>query len=231
MKSIRKVFVGFMLLAALGLSALALVNYGKPATPPLIHGVVLLAPQPIADFSLQDHRGHSFTNARLAGQWHILSYGYTDCPDICPTTLHVLSQLEERLENEDQYADLEVLFYTIDPLRDTVEHLAQYVPYFSDTFIGLAPGPQYADCLPFERSLGIQAVITPMPPEKQNLKGYTVSHGMMMYLINPRGELQAIFKPETTTADIQFFSVEQLYKDYVALRDYYDRSPRATGPA
>ncbi|MFT7320948.1 SCO family protein [Congregibacter sp.] len=221
MNLIKKALVAFILLAALGSSALALINFGKPAKPPLIHGVVLLAPQPIAEFSLQDHRGQSFTNTRLAGQWHIVSYGYTDCPDICPTTLQVLSQLEERLENEDQYADLEVLFYTIDPLRDTVEHLAQYVPYFSDRFVGLAPGAQYADCLPFERSLGIQAVITPMPPGKQNLKGYTVSHGMMMYLINPQGELQAIFKPETTTSDVQFFSVDQLYNDYVALRNYY----------
>jgi protein SCO1/2 len=221
MKPLNKALIAFILLAALGLSTFAVINFGTSATPPLIHGVVLLAPQPIAEFSLQDHRGNSFTNTRLVGQWHIVSYGYTDCPDICPTTLHELSILEKRLESEGQYTDLEVLFYTIDPLRDTIDQLAQYVPFFSERFIGLAPGTQYADSLPFERSLGIQAAITPMPPEKQDFKGYTVSHGMMMYLINPQGELQAIFKPGTTTGDSQFFAVDQLYKDYVALRNYY----------
>lgn len=222
MKSLNIKLLVFAILVMLGGSVFAALYFNKSDGPPLIQGVVLAEPQPLDGFSLQDHTGERFNNASLRGRWHIVSYGYTDCPDICPTVLSELSKLERQLASDDKFTDMNVLFYTIDPQRDTNERLAKYIPYFSDNFVGLAPGDQYADALPFERSLGIQAGITPLPPEENHFKGYTVSHGTMMYLLNPKAELQAIFKPETAVNGAQSFKSTQLYADYVALRRYYE---------
>ena len=151
MKPLKTMLIAVVIFTILGCSVFAALYFNQPVSPPLIQGVVLATPQPVEKFSLLDHSGKPFTNARLKGRWHIVSYGYTDGPDICPTTLSDLSKLERQLASDGEYTDLDVLFYTIDPQRDTVERLAQYVPYFSDDFVGLAPGEQYADALPFWR--------------------------------------------------------------------------------
>jgi len=192
--------------------------------PPKIHGVLIPEARNISEFSLIDHHGQTFSNPDLKNVWHIFSYGFTDCPDICPTTLSKLAKLEKKLYETQQYEDVRMLFYTIDPKRDTVERLSEYVQFFGKSFVGLTWGLELAtNHVPLETSLGIVSSITPLPPEEavDDIKGYHVSHGVMLYLINPEGKLQAIFKPHIDKHGVHSFSFDQIYRDYLAVRGYF----------
>ena len=190
-------------------------------SPPKINGVVIPNAQTLKSFSLVSHQNTLYNNQSLLGNWHILSYGYTDCPDICPTTLALLAQVEQKVIASGEYTDLEILFYTIDPQRDTVAKLAQYIPFFSSHFIGLTPSLQSNSYIDFEQSLGIQGVLTPLPTGNTDFKGYSVSHGVMLYVLNAEGKLQAILKPDVDIQGIHSFDSEQIYQDYRALRNYF----------
>ncbi len=193
-------------------------------TPPKIQGVVVPEGRALQPFKLVDHHHREFTEQSLRDRWFLLSYGFTDCPDVCPTTLSKLAKFEKRLRREGRYTDLRVLFYTVDPQRDTVEHLAQYVKFFSEDFIGLTYGPELAtNHIPLERTLGMVTAIDPLPHEeaKWDDKGYSVSHGVVLYLINPQGKLQAILKPDINRHGAHFFDGEKIYRDYLALRQYF----------
>ena len=194
------------------------------ATLPIIHGAIVPQRKDIDEFILQDHLGNVFSNKQLLGRWNLLSYGYTSCPDICPTTLHVLNGLKKKLKQVEHFSELQILFYSIDPKRDTVARLSQYMAFFDDEFIGLTGGesePEKAQ--DFEKSLGIKAVLTPVAADEKNndSEDYTVAHGVMLYLINPRGQLQAVLKPQLSEMGVQHFTSEQLMKDYIALREHY----------
>jgi len=219
--------------AALSLSLLSvaafvgvnLLLFSLAQKPPKIQGVLVPEGRTLDAFSLVDHDNQAFTSQSLLGKWSLLSYGFTDCPDICPTTLNKLAQVEKKLAHENRFADLQILFYTVDPQRDTVVRLAQYVKFFSKNFVGLTYGPELGtDHVPLERSLGIMSSIDPLPAEEAKLdyKGYSVSHGVMLYLINPAGKLQAILKPEVNQYGMHFFDSEKVYRDYVSIRSYLE---------
>ena len=199
-----------------------------PAKPPLINGILISEAVILDKFSILDHNNVSFTNKQLEGKWHLLSYGYTNCPDVCPTVLSVLSAVSATLNQQQRYSDLGFLFYSIDHQRDTVTHLAQYLPYFNKDFIGLTYIDSMVDtALPFETSLGMISIIKSVQSEQTNnsteykqFKSYTVSHGFMLYLINPQGHLQAVFKPSETKDGSLYFTEQQIIDDYLAIRNY-----------
>jgi protein SCO1/2 len=192
----------------------------KPASPPLIQGVLLPEARPLDNFSLLDHSNQAFTNRDLLGRWHLVSYGFTTCPDVCPTTLVTLAQLANRLEAENR-EPINVLFYTVDHRRDTAAQIAAYLPFFHQQFLGLTHLDDSSNPhLPFEQSLGIQARLTPTDFNSTDSNDYQVSHGVTLFLINPMGELQAIFKPGADLNGSQVFDPQQLYKDYRQVRDY-----------
>ncbi|EAW31233.1 putative SCO1/SenC family protein (copper-binding protein) [marine gamma proteobacterium HTCC2143] len=190
-------------------------------SPPLIKGVIIPKSQTISNFSLLTHKNEPFTNESLLGDWHILAYGYTDCPDICPTTLAALVDVERNIIDSGQYTNVNILFYTVDPQRDTVEKLATYIPFFSRSFIGLTVAENTSEHLSFEKSLGLQALLTPLPDDAIGYKRYSVSHGVMLYIMNASGELQAILKPDINAQGTQSFSSDDIYRDYLALRKYF----------
>jgi protein SCO1/2 len=214
--------LGFTLAnTAMALVAAALF-FNRPASPPLIQGVLLTDGRPVQDFSLLDHHGKHFTNRELLGQWHLVSYGFTTCPDICPTTLSQLSEATARLgEYED---DLQVLFYSVDHRRDTVQQLAAYLPFFSPDFVGLThvddPGNPH---IPFEQSLGIVARLQPnLKDGSADPDDYQVQHGVTLFLLNPEGELQAIFEPDQVAPGVHAYDPERLVSDYLAVRRYLE---------
>ena len=91
-------------------------------------------PRDIQPFTLVDHTGKNFDNRSLEGHWSFVFFGYTHCPDVCPTTLSVLNSVAHRLE--DVKNQVQFVFISIDPERDTPEKLGQFVSYFNGTFIG-----------------------------------------------------------------------------------------------
>ena len=101
------------------------------------NGAVLLeTPRKFSGLELTDHQGRPFTSTNLQGKWTLFFFGFTSCPDICPTTMSTAANLYESLSSEDQKL-LQFTMISLDPERDTTEKLAQYVPYFNKDFIGV----------------------------------------------------------------------------------------------
>ena len=218
----NKMFRGF-LLANLGVAAIAVILIlVRPSEPPIIKGVLLPEARSIDAFTLIDHNDQSFTQENLKGQWHLISYGFTTCPDICPTTLVQINTMLREIK-EDRYADLQILFYSVDHRRDTPSKMANYVPFFNRDFLGLThlDDPENPH-LPFEKSLGITAQLTPRISESEIMdpNNYEVSHGVTLFLVNPNGKLQAIFKPDINEMGYAEFNPTRLRNDYLKIRKY-----------
>ncbi|OUR84504.1 hypothetical protein A9Q75_02315 [Colwellia psychrerythraea] len=202
---------------------------------PKIQGFVLKEAQQLTNIQLTDHQGMPVNRDYFLGKWQFISYGYTQCPDICPTTLFTLTQLADLLSARHENLETQFVFYTIDPYRDSQKILAQYIHYFSERFVAVRANNS-ADAQSFQKSLGIKVEITRgyiNDTEKSISKNehvltatkndlfYQVSHGLAIFLINPDAELQAVFLPETTELGMKFFTPNMLYHDYLKVINYY----------
>jgi protein SCO1 len=134
------------------------------------------------DFQLNDATGKPRTLAYYRGKAVVVFFGYTQCPDFCPTTLAELAEVMKRLGPD---ADrVQVLFVTVDPERDTPEILSQYVPAFDARFMGL-----YGDAAATERTAKEFKIIYQKQPGAT--KGsYTMDHSAGTYIFDPQGRLR-----------------------------------------
>jgi len=218
-----------MLSALLILCALTLQGISSHVDQqlPQIHGVMIPEGRALSPFTVIDQNDKAFSNHQLIGKWHLLSYGYTYCPDVCHTAMSVLAKFSAQLKQEGRDKDLQILFYSIDHQRDTPQRLQYYLALFSEDFIGLTHrdngGTEYKA---LENSLGMISIISPLDPGNAPAENqaYRVSHDAMLYLINPAGKLQAVLKPLLSTGGLAYFSAPIIYRDYVSIRRYVDRS-------
>jgi protein SCO1/2 len=141
--------------------------------------------QPLPDFALDGPDG-KVTRATLAGRWSLLFFGYTHCPDVCPTTLALLAEFNRRLEPGTRPA---VLFVSVDPERDTPAVLAAYAPAFDAAFLGASASD--AVLAPLAKHLGVQVRRTP----GTQAGAYSFDHTASIFLVDPRGRLKAVFSP------------------------------------
>ncbi|MFT4822486.1 MAG: protein SCO1/2 [Halioglobus sp.] len=231
-----KLIAGFVLANIIIAIVAAVVWLNKPDPPPQIQGVLLNQARALGEFSLLDQNNKPFSNENLMGRWHLVTYGFTTCPDVCPTTLATLAQVSNRLDaDRDPYSEgksLRVLFYSVDHRRDTVQQLAAYVPFFDEKFVGLTHLDSSANPhLPFEQGLGIFARLTPSDElvDGEFTNAYDVSHGVTLFLINPEGKLQAILEPGEDENGSQVFDEEKVLQDYLKVRRYvgWDQSNTA----
>jgi protein SCO1/2 len=140
----------------------------------------------LPDFSLQDEARRPFSKDSLIGKWNILFFGYSNCPDVCPTTMANLAKIVKRLP-ESQQQKLQVIFVSVDPERDTPEHLKTYVEYFNKNFRGVTGS--HDQLQPFAKSLGA-IYFKGAEDEKGN---YPVDHSSKLFLVNPQGKRAGIF--------------------------------------
>lgn len=153
------------------------------------------------DFTLTDGDGKPFSLSDLKGKVVILSFGYTHCPDVCPTELLTYNDTLKQLG--DQAKDVKVVFVSIDPERDTPEIIGKYAKQFNPDFIGLtATGDQ---SLPVIKQQ--YRVVSAKVNQKDDSENYLVDHSSGAYLIDKNGEV-AIFspygsEPETIAADVR----------------------------
>jgi protein SCO1/2 len=171
--------------AAAALGVLLANRSPTPAAPE--QALVLEQPRPLPDFALADHRGADFTPARLEGHWTFLFFGFTHCPDICPTTLQTLARVKAGLADLPAAARPDVVLVSVDPERDTPAPLAGYVPYFDPEFLGVT-GREEA-LAPLAAGLGVAYGRTP----DESGDGYTVDHTAAIFLVDPNGRLAAVF--------------------------------------
>ncbi len=148
--------------------------------------IELSQPRIFSDFELLDHRGESFSLENLRGHWTILFFGFTNCPDICPTTMATLAQMYQFLSSDEQ-EKLQVVMVSLDPERDTQEKMAEYVPYFNADFVGVTGNKHLIRRMTAELNIAYNKV----PLEGDN---YTVDHSTQLVLINPRGHYHGFFK-------------------------------------
>ncbi len=134
------------------------------------------------EFSLVDHNGKARTLADFRGKAVVLFFGYTQCPDVCPTTLSTLAEAMRRLGPD--AARVQVLFVTIDPERDTAELLSHYVTAFDPSFLGLA-----GDAEATARTAKEFKVIYQKQPGATP-GSYTMDHSAGTFMFDPEGRLR-----------------------------------------
>jgi protein SCO1/2 len=152
-------------------------------------------PRDINTFALVDQHGDPFTNSALQGVWSFLFFGYTHCPDVCPTTLSVLNSVAQQLGSE--VRDVRFVFVTVDPERDTPEHLARFVGYFNGDFIGVTGEPG-----DIERLAGQLGVLYMRVAGTDNPDSYLMDHTAGVFLVDPDGKYHAVFMPPLTAERI-----------------------------
>jgi protein SCO1 len=152
------------------------------------YGQVLVPANDAYDFHLIDQDGKPFQLSQLRGKAVLFSFGFTHCPNVCPTTLSELAKLYRALPEKDR-ARVQVLFVSVDPRRDRPEIMKKYVPYFDESFVGLTgPDPQVAEAA---RAYGAFYEIAGNSGENQD--NYSVNHSAFTYLITPSGKWKLIY--------------------------------------
>jgi protein SCO1 len=171
----------------------------RPATVPveLSTGTYLEPRRELPDFSLIDQQGRQFGPANLRGHWSLMFFGYTNCPDFCPTTLTTLASMQKRLRAGGSPALPQVIFVSVDAKRDTPAQLAKYVPYFDPGFIGLTAADQPA-IEAVAKKLGVGVIIR--PTEGDN---YTVDHSGAIFVLDPDARIAAILTGPFTVGALQ----------------------------
>lgn len=207
MTHVNRLLVGVTALAASALGFWTWNRLDEPqAPPPSIGGFVFPVPRALPAVELIDENGAPFAPQRFAGRWSFVYFGYTYCPDVCPLALIELAALKERLATE--LPDTPVAYYlvSVDPQRDTPERLREYVHYFDPTFHGLTGSLEAISAL----AKATETLF--FVPPGQGPENYLVSHSNNFALVNPRGEIEAIFTPP--------HSPEQLATDFATITVY-----------
>lgn len=204
--------IAFALVAVVAIVAGVLVAQQlRPKLPE--YALYYQQPRVLAPFQLTDHFGEPFTNVSLRDKWSLVFLGYTSCPDICPTTLQEINfnfdAIKQLAENT------QLLLVSVDPRRDTVKRLAEYISYFNDEFIAVTAGHDVL--FPFVRQLGLMYALT----DDAANDNYLVDHSASLLVINPAGQIVALFKPEHTPGQIAGVDGEKIVHDFARIISLY----------
>lgn len=196
-------FLWIALLALLvGFAGVGLWVVFRPHT---FAGEVLKPAVAAPDFALTDEAGQPFALSDLRGQWILLAYGYTTCPDVCPATLNILKRAKEELGP--LAANVRVVFVSIDPERDTVAVMENFVHHFGADFKGLTGTPE---------EVAVAAKAYGAKYEKWDIQtaiGYLMKHSAFVYLIDPEFQWRVTFPfgvlPNEIAADLQYLMARE----------------------
>lgn len=174
---------------------------------PEISGTLLPIPKPLETFQLTDHQGQRFGIEQLKGHWSFLFFGYTHCSDICPTTLLMFKNINSKLERKpDAIDNVKFILVSLDPGRDSTEHLKQYIQNYHEDFIALTGKPEQIK--QFATQSWIYYIHNEAESNSNDNSGdrdYLIDHSAAILLLNPSGEIHAIFgaphDAEKITAD------------------------------
>lgn len=145
-------------------------------------------------FALRDHNGTVRTLANFRGKLVVVFFGFTQCPDVCPTTLSDMAEVKKRLGSDGE--KIEVLFITVDPERDTPALLAEYVPAFDPAFLGLTGTPREIAATAKEFKVFYQKAAGSTPTS------YTMDHTAASYIFDKDGKIRLYIRYGTPIEDI-----------------------------
>ena len=156
----------------------------RDKTDPVLTGLLWPESKTLTAFAAVDHHNNPFTLTDLEGKWSFLFFGFTHCPDICPVTLAVMDKVHRQLEQAQQ---VQTVFVSVDPERDTPARLDQYVSSFNPSFIGLGGSAEQIANLTGQ--IGLPYFLD----KTESKENYLVDHGASLFLVDPLGRLVAIF--------------------------------------
>jgi protein SCO1/2 len=142
-------------------------------------------------FTLTDQTGATVTDKTYDGSYRLIYFGYTFCPDACPTELGVMAQAIEEMGPAGQ--KVQPIFITIDPDRDTVQQLKTYVPLFDKRLVGLTGTPQQIAAVAKEYKVYYSKADQP----GVDTKSYGMNHSSFVYLMDPKGKFLTVFSSDT----------------------------------
>ena len=158
----------------------------------LINGLFLFEnPKEISDFSFYSSNGKEFNKSDLNNKWTLMYFGFTRCPDECPTTMYQISKLIKVLrEKEYPLEDKQWVLVSIDPERDSPEDINKYAKGFDEAFIGVS------NIRPMLISLATQLSVNNVMPGGDSMdQSHLDNHGNNIILLNPKGEFAGVFRP------------------------------------
>jgi len=159
-------------------------------------GVLLSPEKSINAHNLVDHNGKAVQFPAAAGKYQLAFFGYTSCPDICPTTLHKIKNVMKSLEKQDMGGEIEFNFISIDTERDEPKYLREYLSFFHPDLKGLTGNVH--NIKKVEKEFGI---LTRKFQGKSAL-AYKLEHSVFMYLINKQGKLMLMYPGSTSSKQI-----------------------------
>ena len=188
--TIGTLVVGLAFAAGMWLSARQAVD-GRT-----VDGLLWPDPPALRPFQLVDHDRQTVDLERLRGRWSLMFFGFTHCPDVCPTALAALASAQEELRESTLYgANGQVIFVSVDPERDSPAALGQYVRHFSEDFVG-ATAPE-ADLKALTAALGVLFMKV-----AQGDGEYSVDHSAGIFFVSPDLRLVSVLMPPQNAADI-----------------------------
>ncbi len=178
---------GLLVLATGGLLSLTLRDNPKGAAGTLLASAIG------GPFHLVDQNGKPFGDSDLKGKWHLVFFGYTHCPDTCPTALNEMALALDRLG--EKRGAIGIVFITVDPERDTAEVLKSYVESFDAPIVALTGTAEAVK----EAAKAYRVYYAKHPREDG---GYDMDHSAVVYVMDPAGRFTATFTPDSTAQAI-----------------------------
>ena len=198
----KKIPVGTIVIFGFFLLTMAATYFLTKPSPPPAELVGVLRPdfKQLQPFELTDHNNSVFNEKNFLDKWSFVFFGFTSCPHICPTTLNVLNSVHGLLAEETGEIpdDMQVVFISVDPDRDSIAKIADYITKFNKDFIGTGANKTEIDKI--ARQFGSGYVKDPETADGE----YNVSHTSAIFLVDPFGRLVASFsqphQPSTITS-------------------------------
>lgn len=169
--------------------------------PSLITGKILVRPMEIDNFELIDQNNEVFNKKSLEGGWTVLFFGYTNCPDVCPTTIYKLAEIKNGIKEDLPSANFNTVLVTLDPDRDSSERLDEYIGYFDETMLGVTG--TYENIQSFTSSLSV------FYQRINKEEGYDFNHTASIFVFDKDGSLFATMSPANTVGELEsdFFTI------------------------
>ena len=167
----------------------------------------------LTDFKLMGANSKVLGLNDLKGKWSFIFFGYTHCPDVCPVTLAVMGQAFKLIEKTPAASqEIQGVFISVDPKRDTPESLKEYASYFNNKFLGVTGETAQLDA--FARQMSALYTIHPNEPGKPG-DTYLVSHNSTIFLVDPQGRLYGRFPPPQAPQEIAevFIKIRTFYHE------------------
>ena len=188
----------FILFILFGISGLFTYFQSLPSLlekkPTLATGKILARPMEIDQFELIDQNNAAFNNKRLEGGWTVVFFGYTNCPDVCPTTIYKLAEIKNVIKEKLPSTDFNTVLVTLDPDRDSAQRLDEYIGYFDETMLGVTG--TYENIQSFTSSLSV------FYQRINKEEGYDFNHTASIFIFDKNGLLFATMSPANTIGEL-----------------------------